>query len=169
MGLTAQCASRLLSFTPKLLNNPLETSQRLVLSTTTTLRNQKRSGPPRLKIMNPRRESGGGVVGGGAEVGTAMAVKEKLKSEWFKVYRGSSMPFGATAHDGDVNFAIFFANAVSTTLCLISLSDLDDMSEFTFFSFLLLFLVINVFLLCKCFLGLWIWVCYSVIQFIFIQ
>ena len=169
MELTAQCASHLLSFTPKLLNNPLETSWRLVLSTTTTLRNQKRIGPPRLKIVNARRESGGGVVGGGAEVGTAMAVKEKPKSKRFEVCKGSSMPFGATARDDDVNFAIFSTNAVSTTLCLISLSDLHDMSEFAFFSFLLLFLVINVFLLCKCCLGLWIWVCYSVIQFIFIQ
>ncbi|KAF3943950.1 hypothetical protein CMV_029539 [Castanea mollissima] len=126
MELTAQSASRLLSFTPKLLNNPLETSRRLVLSTTTTtLRNQKRSGPgpPRLKIVNARRESGGG---GGAEVDTAVAVKEKPKSERFEVYRGSPTPFGATARDGGVNFTIFSANAVSATLCLISLSDLHD-------------------------------------------
>ncbi|KAL4614264.1 hypothetical protein ACB092_07G041700 [Castanea dentata] len=127
MELTAQSASRLLSFTPKLLNNPLETPRRLVLSTTTTttLRNQKRSGPgpPRLKIVNARRESGGG---GGAEVDTAVAVKEKPKSERFEVYRGSPTPFGATARDGGVNFAIFSANAVSATLCLISLSDLHD-------------------------------------------
>ncbi|KAM3694104.1 hypothetical protein ACJW30_07G033700 [Castanea mollissima] len=129
MELTAQSASRLLSFTPKLLNNPLETPRRLVLSTTTTttttLRNQKRSGPgpPRLKIVNARRESGGG---GGAEVDTAVAVKEKPKSERFEVYRGSPTPFGATARDGGVNFTIFSANAVSATLCLISLSDLHD-------------------------------------------
>ena len=137
MELTAQCASRLLSCTPKLLNNPLETSQRLVLSTTTTLRNQKRSGPgpPRSKIVNGRREIGDG-FGGGAEVDIAMAMKEKLKSEWFEVYRGSPTPFGATAHDGGVNFAIFSANAVSATLCLISLSDLHDVGEFAFFSFL---------------------------------
>ncbi|XP_075674208.1 isoamylase 1, chloroplastic [Castanea sativa] len=128
MELTAQSASRLLSFTPKLLNNPLETPRRLVLSTTTatttTLRNQKRSGPgpPRLKIVNARRESGGG----GAEVDTAVAVKEKPKSERFEVYRGSPTPFGATARDGGVNFTIFSANAVSATLCLISLSDLHD-------------------------------------------
>ena len=131
MELTAQFASRLLSCTPKLLNNPLETSRRLALSTTTTpLRNQKRSGPPRLKIVNARRESGGG-----AEVETAVAVKEKPKSERFEVYRGSPTPFGATAHDGGVNFAIFSANAVSATLCLISLSDLHDVGEFAFFSF----------------------------------
>ncbi|KAK4552054.1 hypothetical protein RGQ29_032209 [Quercus rubra] len=121
MELTAQFASRLLSCTPKLLNNPLETSRRLALSTTTTLRNQKRSGPPRLKIVNARRESGGG-----AEVETAVAVKEKPKSERFEVYRGSPTPFGTTARDGGVNFAIFSANAVSATLCLISLSDLHD-------------------------------------------
>ena len=152
MELTAQFASRLLSCTPKLLNNPIETSRRLVLSTTTTpLRNQKRSGPgpPRLKIVNARRESGGG-----AEVDTAVTVKEKPKSERFEVYRGSPTPFGATARDGGVNFAIFSANAVSATLCFISLSDLHEVSEFAFFSFLFLFLVIDVFLLCKFCLGL---------------
>ncbi|KAF3952632.1 hypothetical protein CMV_021833 [Castanea mollissima] len=95
----------------------------MVLSTTTsttTLRNQKRSGPgpPRLKIVNARRERGGG----GAEVDTAVAMKEKPKLERFEVYRGSPTPFGATARDGGVNFAIFSANAVSATLCLISLS-----------------------------------------------
>ena len=90
--------------------------------------------------MNARRESGGGE----AEVNTVVAVKEKPKSEWFEVYRGSPTPFGATARDGGVNFAIF-----STTLC-----DLHEVSEFAFFSFLFLFLVINVFLLCKFCLGL---------------
>ncbi|KAK9985391.1 hypothetical protein SO802_030342 [Lithocarpus litseifolius] len=53
-------------------------------------------------------------------------MKEKLKLERFEVYRGSPTPFGATAHDSSVNFAIFSTNAVSTTLCLISLSDLHD-------------------------------------------
>ena len=136
MGLTAQCTSCLLSRTPKLLNNPLKTSRRLAFSTTTTLRNQKRSGlgPPRLKIVNARRESGGG-VGGGAEIDTAVVVKEKPKSERFEVYRDSPTLFGASARDSGVNFAIFSTNAVSTTLCLISLSDLHDMSEFAFFSF----------------------------------
>ncbi|KAK7845234.1 polygalacturonase non-catalytic subunit arogp2 [Quercus suber] len=62
-------------------------------------------------IVNARRESGGG-GGGGAEVDTAVAVKEKPKSEWFEVYRGSLMPFGATARDNGVNFTIF-----SATLC----------------------------------------------------
>ena len=132
MELTAQFASRLLSCTPKLLNNPLETSRLLALSTTTTLRNQKRSGPPQLEIVNARRESGGG----GAKVDTIVAVKEKPKSEQFEVYRGSPTPFGATARDGGVNFAIFSANAVSTTLYFISLSDLHEVSEFAFFSFL---------------------------------
>ena len=89
--------------------------------------------------MNARRESGGGVVGGGAEVSTAVAVKEKPKSERFEVYRGSPTPFGATARDGGVNFAIFSANAVSATLCFISLSDLHDVSGFAFLSFLFFF------------------------------
>ena len=84
--------------------------------------------------MNARRESGGG-VGGGAEIDTAVVVKEKPKSERFEVYRDSPTLFGASARDSGVNFAIFSTNAVSTTLCLISLSDLHDMSEFAFFSF----------------------------------
>ena len=84
--------------------------------------------------MNARREIGDG-FGGGAEVDIAVLMKEKPKSEWFEVYRGSSTPFGATAHNGGVNFAIFSANVISTTLCLISLSNLHDMSEFAFFSF----------------------------------
>ena len=88
-----------------------------------------------MKIVNARIESGGG-VGGGAEVNTAVAVTEKPISERFEVYRGSPTPFGATAHDGGVNFAIFSANAVSATLCFISLSDLHEVSEFAFFSFL---------------------------------
>ena len=101
--------------------------------------------------MNARRESGGGGCGG-VEVNTAVAMKEKPKSERFEVYGGSPTPFGAATHDSGVNFAIFSANAVFATLCLISLSDLHDVSEFA--SFLFLFLVINVFLLCKCCLGL---------------
>ena len=84
--------------------------------------------------MNARRESGSG-VGGGAEVDIAVVVKEKLKSERFKVYRGSLTLFGATTRDGSVNFAIFSANAVSATLCVISLSDLHNVSEYAFFSF----------------------------------
>ena len=156
MELTAQCTSCLLSCTPKLLNNPLKTSRRLAFSTTTTLRNQKRSGlgPPRLKIVNARRESGGG-VGGGAEIDTAVVVKEKPKSERFEVYRDSPTLFGASARDSGVNFAIFSTNAVSTTLCLISLS-LIYTTWVNLLSFLFLFLVINAkkfFVVCV--LGLW--------------
>ncbi|KAI9181795.1 hypothetical protein LWI28_018671 [Acer negundo] len=35
-------------------------------------------------------------------------------------------PFGATARDGGVNFSIYSSNAVSATLCLITLSDLHQ-------------------------------------------
>jgi isoamylase len=44
----------------------------------------------------------------------------------FQVFEGHPSPFGATVRDGGVNFAIFSANAVSATLCLISLSDLPE-------------------------------------------
>ncbi|KAK7852139.1 isoamylase 1 [Quercus suber] len=53
----------------------------------------------------------------------------EAETERFEVHRGSPTPFGATAHDGVVNFAIFYANAVSATLCLISLFDLHDMNK----------------------------------------
>ncbi|KAK7845230.1 isoamylase 1 [Quercus suber] len=100
-----------LSFNPNGANSSMCFT--LTIITTNTLPNQKRSGPSRLKIVNARRESGGGIgVGGGAEVDTAVA--------------GSLTTFGATACDGGVNFAIFFANAVSATLCFISLFDLHD-------------------------------------------
>ncbi|KAJ0037594.1 hypothetical protein Pint_22575 [Pistacia integerrima] len=53
------------------------------------------------------------------------AVIEKLKRR-FKVSQGNPTPFGATARDGGVKFCIFSSNAVSATLCLITLSDLQE-------------------------------------------
>ncbi|CAK7345556.1 unnamed protein product [Dovyalis caffra] len=58
-------------------------------------------------------------------VDTAVVVEEEEpKLRKFQVFEGHPAPFGATVRDGGVNFAIFSANAVSATLCLISLSDL---------------------------------------------
>ncbi|KAI4352719.1 hypothetical protein L6164_006941 [Bauhinia variegata] len=61
---------------------------------------------------------------GGIEAETVLA--EKSQSGHFEVSRGYPTPFGATVRDGGVNFAIYSGNAISATLCLISLSDLQD-------------------------------------------
>ncbi|GLU10532.1 hypothetical protein SLE2022_273260 [Rubroshorea leprosula] len=63
---------------------------------------------------------------GGAEVETAVAEKPKVRR--FQVFEGFPAPFGATVRDGGVNFAIYSANAVSASLCLVSLSDLQKES-----------------------------------------
>ncbi|KAL9445189.1 hypothetical protein AB3S75_018223 [Citrus x aurantiifolia] len=54
------------------------------------------------------------------------AVIEKPQSQRFQVSKGYPTPFGATLRDGGVNFSIFSSNAVSATLCLITLSDLQE-------------------------------------------
>ncbi|PSS36372.1 Isoamylase like [Actinidia chinensis var. chinensis] len=63
---------------------------------------------------------------GGAEAETAALVVEKPKSRQFQAFEGFPTPFGATARDGGVNFAVYSSNAVSATLCLLSLSDLHE-------------------------------------------
>ncbi|XP_068636554.1 isoamylase 1, chloroplastic isoform X2 [Aristolochia californica] len=100
--------------------------------------------PPKLKGSHDwsKRAQGGRMIGkisdylvekrsiivrasdGGREVETAVVVKPRLQE--FKVFAGTPMPFGATACDGGVNFAVFSSNALSATLCLISLSDLQE-------------------------------------------
>ncbi|KAL6560935.1 Iron-sulfur assembly protein 1 [Orobanche hederae] len=62
---------------------------------------------------------------GGSE--TALVVeKPSVKQRRFEVFSGHPTPFGATARDGGVNFAVFSSNASLTALCLISLSDLPE-------------------------------------------
>ena len=71
-------------------------------------------------------------------VDTAVVVEEEEEEPKFKkiqVFKGRPAPFGATLSDGGVNFAIFSANAVSATLCLISLSDLSEVGWYCFFFF----------------------------------
>ncbi|MED6157614.1 Iron-sulfur assembly protein 1, variant 3 [Stylosanthes scabra] len=62
-------------------------------------------------------------VGNGIETETAVVEKPPLGGR-FQVSRGYPAPLGATSRDNGVNFAIYSLNAVSATLCLISLSDL---------------------------------------------
>ncbi|KAL6985018.1 Iron-sulfur assembly protein 1 [Sarracenia purpurea var. burkii] len=62
---------------------------------------------------------------GGAEVETTVVV-EKPKLRQFQVFSGSPAPFGATARDGGVNFAVYSGSAAAATLCLMSFSDLFE-------------------------------------------
>eukprot|EP00257_Ricinus_communis_P027583 XP_025014997.1 isoamylase 1, chloroplastic [Ricinus communis] len=59
------------------------------------------------------------------EVETAVVV-DKPKFRRYQVSEGHPAPFGATIADGGVNFAIYSSDAVSASLCLISLDDLTQ-------------------------------------------
>ncbi|PIA43914.1 hypothetical protein AQUCO_01800158v1 [Aquilegia coerulea] len=80
------------------------------------------------------REKDGGRGGGNGSSSSSSSntevietvVIEKPKLPIFQVFEGNPMPFGATAKDGGVNFAVHSSGAVSATLCLISLSDLQE-------------------------------------------
>lgn len=62
---------------------------------------------------------------GVTEVETAVLAEEQtLRS--FQMSAGFPAPFGATVRDGGVNFAVFSSKAVTATLCLIRLSDLQE-------------------------------------------
>ncbi|KAI3990332.1 hypothetical protein MKX01_037671 [Papaver californicum] len=70
-------------------------------------------------------------VSNGGGRGSEMVVEtvekpNKLLSGNFEVFNGNPMPYGATIKNGGVNFAVFSGGAVSVTLCLISLSDLQE-------------------------------------------
>lgn len=65
----------------------------------------------------------------GAEVGTKVTMAEEVEVSnlnRFEVFDGTPTPFGATTREGGINFAIYSANAVSATLCLINLFDLQE-------------------------------------------
>nr|BAW33106.1 isoamylase [Ipomoea batatas] len=69
-------------------------------------------------------------IDGGGESDTKAVVVEKplpygLRRR-FEVFSGHPAPFGATARDGGINFAVFSSNATSAALCLISLADLPE-------------------------------------------
>lgn len=72
-------------------------------------------------LVNASDASGGG---GGAEVDTVVVEKPILRR--FQVSQGYPTPFGATAREGGVNFAICSTNATSAILCLMILSDLSE-------------------------------------------
>lgn len=59
-----------------------------------------------------------------------VAVVEKPPlSKRFLVSDGLPSPFGATVRDNGVNFSVYSSNSVSATICLISLSDLRQVSR----------------------------------------
>lgn len=55
-----------------------------------------------------------------------MVVDGEPELSRFQVSCGSPSPLGATPRDGGVNFAVFAGNAVNATLCLMTLSDLEQ-------------------------------------------
>ncbi|XP_071725446.1 isoamylase 1, chloroplastic isoform X1 [Rutidosis leptorrhynchoides] len=66
---------------------------------------------------------------GGGDVDTAVVEKEKkpeVSRRRFQVSNGYPTPFGATAQEDGVNFAIYSRNASSATLCLLTPSDLPE-------------------------------------------
>lgn len=70
--------------------------------------------------------------GGGAELDSAALAVDTPKLRGFQVLKGNPTPFGATAREGGVNFAVYSGNAVSATLCLFTLSDLEAVRIFFF-------------------------------------
>ncbi|KAI3845766.1 hypothetical protein MKW98_016525 [Papaver atlanticum] len=114
-----------LSFLPGF-SSILETKWKMVMN----LQQYQKEG----KKMNGRVKrslcvSSSSVSNGGGR-GTEMVVEtvEKLNklSSNFEVFSGSPMPYGATVKSGGVNFAVYSGGAVSVTLCLINLSDLQE-------------------------------------------
>ncbi|KAJ7973702.1 isoamylase 1, chloroplastic [Quillaja saponaria] len=120
-----QCASCFLYSTPPKLNPqsfqcPILSKKRVSMEVKKAFNFEMCPSVSRLNklIVNARD-------GGVAEAETAV-VLGKPKSTRFQISKGYATPFGATARDGGVNFAIYSGNATSATLCLISLSDLQD-------------------------------------------
>lgn len=70
--------------------------------------------------------------GGGTQLDSAALLVDTPKLLRFQVLLGHPTPFGATARDGGVNFAVYSANAVSATLCLFTPSDLEEVHCFLF-------------------------------------
>lgn len=72
-------------------------------------------------VVSAVKASDGGVVD--------TAVVERPKLRRFQVSEGHPSPFGATPRDGGVNFAVYAGNAVSATLCLMTVADLEEVND----------------------------------------
>lgn len=66
-----------------------------------------------------------------AEVADTAVIDKPSETQRFEISEGYPAPFGATPVDGGVNFAIFSGHSVSATLCLITLSDLQQVLGFS--------------------------------------
>lgn len=82
---------------------------------------ETRKGVAKVGRVGARME-GAGVE---TEKGAAAGVIVKDEGLSFKVLKGSPLPFGSTARNGGVNFAVHSTQATSVTICLFTLSDLE--------------------------------------------
>lgn len=82
---------------------------------------ETRKGVAKVGRMGARMDGAGFETEKGAAAG--VIVKDEGLS--FKVLKGSPLPFGSTARDGGVNFAVHSTQATSVTICLFTLSDLQ--------------------------------------------
>ncbi|XVF69885.1 hypothetical protein PTKIN_Ptkin11bG0117200 [Pterospermum kingtungense] len=112
----ARCLS-VFHYTPKFIIPPFRQQTTPKPNFTTISANHAKISTSRMATVKAR--------GGAAEAETAVVEKLKLTKR-FEVSEGHPAPFGATLRDGGVNFAIYSANAVSATLCLSTLSDLQQ-------------------------------------------
>ncbi|KAL0346867.1 UNVERIFIED_CONTAM: Isoamylase 1, chloroplastic [Sesamum calycinum] len=87
-------------------------------------------GIPSKSFANTGKREPFGILNNASErvdAETAVVVeKPPARAHRFEVFSGQPTPFGATARDGGVNFAVSSGNASSATLCLINLSYLPE-------------------------------------------
>ncbi|XP_059634490.1 isoamylase 1, chloroplastic [Cornus florida] len=95
--------------------------------------NQYVNLPKKLRKQSHKSDLSLGLIENGSKMKSLVvnardggAVVEKPKLRRFRVFEGYPAPFGATALDGGVNFAIYSTNAVSATLCLMTISDIEE-------------------------------------------
>ncbi|KAM6570600.1 hypothetical protein CsatB_018585 [Cannabis sativa] len=102
-----------------LLPNPLPFPSKGFSSTSNRKQNYHRN------TLTPTRRNPFIPNAGGGAKGAAFVVDEPKLGN-FQVLKGYPAPLGATLCDGGVNFAVYSGNAASATLCLISVSDLEE-------------------------------------------
>ncbi|KAK6247987.1 hypothetical protein QUC31_019552 [Theobroma cacao] len=117
------CCTFCLQYAPKLIPATLRRQTPPKPNLRTVSNNHATTSTTRM-VVKARGGGGGGARRGAAEADTAVVEKPKIKR--FQLSEGHPGPFGATLLDGGVNFAIYSANAVSATLCLITFSDLQQ-------------------------------------------
>lgn len=128
MDFVNSTTSRLL-YAPKL--NPRFLTPPSQKRSVSTFRNVYKNNSPPLTTVKAATD-------GGAEAETAVVVIEEPKLRRYQVSDGYPAPLGATACDGGVNFAVYSANAVSATICLITLSDLSEVSSYSTYLYIYL-------------------------------